>query len=95
MRKTSGCSKRCVVAGERADVRWSELRPEDIGRVQALSERRLTPEEWHAYVDQPMTPDEEQQAGELLAWFARRYPTPAERLRYARRAYARWRSRRG
>ena len=25
--------------------------------------------------------------GELIAWFKRRYPTPLDRLRYARRAY--------
>jgi hypothetical protein len=75
-------------------VRWSDVRSEDVERVKALNERRLTPEEWDAYVNQPMTADEEQQIRELLAWFARRYPTPAERLRYARRAYARWTGRR-
>ncbi len=26
----------------------------------------------------------------LIRWFRRRYPTPAERLAYARRAYSRW-----
>jgi hypothetical protein len=26
----------------------------------------------------------------LVAWFRRRYPTPADRLAYVRRAYRRW-----
>lgn len=69
---------------------WTGIRPEDIARVRTLSERRLTPEEWDAYVNQPVTAEEEQQMRELLSWFARRYPAPADRLRYARRAYRRW-----
>jgi hypothetical protein len=74
-------------------VRWSEVRPEDIARVTALAERELTLEEWRAYRDQPVSPQEQEEIDGLLAWFARRYPTPAERLRYARRAYARWKRR--
>ncbi|HEY0871514.1 MAG TPA: hypothetical protein VGD55_14040, partial [Acidothermaceae bacterium] len=68
-------------------MRWSDVRRADIERVKALSERRLTPEEWDAYVNQPVTEDEERDMRELLSWFSRRYPTPADRLRYARRAY--------
>ena len=71
-------------------MRWADVGPEDIARVKALSERQLTPEEWTAYVNQPVTADEERDMRELLAWFARRYPTSADRLRYARRAYQRW-----
>ncbi|MES1164534.1 MAG: hypothetical protein ABUR63_02150 [Verrucomicrobiota bacterium] len=71
-------------------MRWSEIRPADVERVKALSERRLTPEEWDAYVNQPVTAEEEREMRELLSWFSRRYPTPADRLRYARRAYQRW-----
>jgi hypothetical protein len=71
-------------------VRWSDVRPEDIERVKALAARRLTREEWDAYVGQPVTVEEQDQIRGLLAWFARRYPTPADRLRYARRAYRRW-----
>ena len=63
---------------------------EDRERVKALSERRLTLEEWNAYVNQPVTTEEREGIENLLNWFARRYPTPAARLRYARRAYQRW-----
>jgi len=75
-------------------VRGSDVQSEDIARVAALNERRLKPEEWDGYVNQPMTAHEEQQVSELLSWFARRYPTLAERLRYARRTYAHWIGRR-
>jgi hypothetical protein len=64
--------------------------PEDIARVRALADRQLTTEEWQAYVNQPMTADEREEIDALLEWFARRYPTPAARLAYARRAYRRW-----
>ena len=47
-------------------MRWADVRPDDVERVKTLSERRLTAEEWDAYVNQPVTPDEERQLGELL-----------------------------
>lgn len=59
-------------------------------RLRALAERRLTPEEWAAYVGAPLTDDEREETLALVAWFTRRYPTPAERLAWARRAYRRW-----
>jgi hypothetical protein len=52
-------------------------------------ERRLTPEEFEAYVSAPMTTDEREEMESLLSWFQRRYPTGAERLRWARRAWLR------
>ena len=55
-----------------------------------FSSRRLTAEEFQAYVDAPVSEAERQEALRLIRWFAKRYPTPAERLAYARRAYARW-----
>ena len=33
---------------------------------------------------------EEEDTRALIRWFRRRYPTPSERLAYARRAYRRW-----
>jgi hypothetical protein len=74
-------------------VRWSDVKPEDRERVKVLSERRLSREEWTAYVNQPVTPDEREAMEGLLDWFVRRYPTPAGRLRYARLAYRRWSTR--
>jgi hypothetical protein len=38
----------------------------------------------------PIGPDEREGILALVAWFRRRYPTPAERLAYIRRAYRRW-----
>ena len=52
--------------------------------------RTMTPEEARAYLDQPTTEAERQSVLDLVRWFRRRYPTPAERLAYVRRAYARW-----
>lgn len=72
------------------DVRWSDVGSDDVAHVRALAERRLTPEEWTSYLAQPISVEEREETESLLAWFARRYPTPADRLRYARRAYRRW-----
>lgn len=71
--------------------RWSDVNPDDIAYVRALAERRLTPQEWAAYLAQPVSAEEREETETLLAWFERRYPTPADRLRYARQAYGRWR----
>lgn len=59
--------------------------------LSAIAERSLTLEEWRAYVDAPMSPEERAGVLELVRWFERRYPTPLERLAYVRQAYARWR----
>ncbi len=40
--------------------------------------------------DAPLTEMEVAEVRALVAWFTQRYPTGAERLAYARRAYARW-----
>lgn len=63
---------------------------ETLACVRELAERRLTRAEFDAYVNAPMTPAEAEGIRELVDWFTRRYPTPGERLAYARRAYARW-----
>ena len=60
----------------------------DIARFQ---ERSLAPDEARAYLDAPVTAAERDEALALVRWFERRYPTPAERLAYVRRAYLRWR----
>jgi hypothetical protein len=64
---------------------------EAIARVRAEAEKQLSPEEFNSLVGTPLTAEEHAQAAELIAWFRRRYPTPAARLAYARLAYARWR----
>jgi hypothetical protein len=59
-------------------------------KLRHLAERTLTLEEWRAQLQAPLRPDEQENMRALIRWFRRRYPTPAERLAYARRAYARW-----
>lgn len=67
-------------------------RPTDEGRerLRAFAERRLSPEEFEAYVRAPISDAERSATLELVAWFCRRYPTAGERLAYVRRAYRRW-----
>jgi hypothetical protein len=65
--------------------------PASVARARQLSERNLTPEEFDAWVRAPLSEEERENTASLIRWFLRRYPTPADRLRYAREAYARWR----
>ena len=57
----------------------------------SFHDRALSPAETRAYLDAPITQAERDEVLALVRWFRRRYPTPAERLAYVRRAYARWR----
>jgi hypothetical protein len=66
------------------------LSPEALARIRAITERQLSPEEVRAALAVPLGEDEEEESRSLIRWFCRRYPTPAERLAYARRAYRRW-----
>lgn len=64
--------------------------PEVVAALRAESERLLTRDEWEAFQRIATTDEELSETRALIEWFTRRYPTPAERLAYARRAYARW-----
>jgi hypothetical protein len=55
-----------------------------------LAERRLTAEEVCEALATPLGEQEREESVSLIRWFLRRYPTPGERLAYARRAYRRW-----
>jgi hypothetical protein len=59
--------------------------------VDAFANRELGPDDVRAYLEAPVSDDEREQTIALIRWFTRRYPSPLERLAYARRAYARWR----
>jgi hypothetical protein len=59
-------------------------------RLREEVNRTIDSETARAYLDRPWAPGEREQALALIRWFKRRYPTPAERLAYVRRAYARW-----
>lgn len=63
-------------------------RDEVEARWRELDERELTPEEFDRRVQLALSDQDELQArAALVAWFMRRYPTPRERLAYARRKY--------
>ena len=63
-----------------------------LARVRALSERLLSPEEVRTALAVPLGEAEEEESRSLIRWFRRRYPTPGDRLAYARRAYLRWKA---
>jgi hypothetical protein len=66
--------------------------PQARARLHVLAERQLSPDEIRAALAVPLGADEEDGSRSLIRWFRRRYPTPAARLAYARRAYRRWRA---
>ena len=66
--------------------------PQVIAKVRALSERQLSVGEVDAALRTPVGDWEREEILSLVAWFRRRYPTPAERLAYVRRAYRRWKA---
>ncbi len=61
-----------------------------LAGVRALAERPLSPDEVRAALAVPLGEVEEEESRALIRWFRRRYPTPAKRLAYVRRAYRRW-----
>lgn len=61
-----------------------------VAKLREMSERRLTAEEFEAYLRAPMSDAEREEILAQIEWFMRRYPTPAERLASARQAYAQW-----
>src|SRR5438093_384083 len=74
----------------RPPPRWNPPSAEAVECIRQLAERRLSAEEFDAYVHAPMSEAERQEILESVAWFTKRYPTPGERLAAARRAYKQW-----
>ena len=62
----------------------------DLRAARRLAERVLAVDAFDAYVNAPVSEDEREEAVRLIRWFSKRYRTPAQRLAYVRRAYARW-----
>ena len=60
---------------------------EVLAAVRQHAERRLSAEEFEAWVRAPMADDERRAMSDLIDWFMRRYPTPAARLAQARASY--------
>jgi hypothetical protein len=63
--------------------------PDVVEAIRKLSERRLSVEEFDAYVNAPMSDEERREIRELIDWFQQRYPRPIDRLISSRRAHAR------
>lgn len=64
--------------------------PAALARLREIAQRRLSAEEARAALLVPLGEAEEEHSRSLIRWFRRRYPTPAARLAYVRRAYRRW-----
>ena len=63
--------------------------PEVLAEVRAIAERVLSLAELEAYLQTPMSDEERADIIDAIRWFTTRYPTPASRLAYNRRAMAR------
>ena len=85
--KTSG--PRILAAGGRVMTPVPSDRT--AARLRQLSERVLSADEVRAYLEAPIAIGEREDILSQIRWFRRRYPSPADRLAYIRRAYARWR----
>ena len=66
------------------------MKARTAARLRAWSDRRLSGEELRERLDVPIGEDERAGVQALIRWFRRKYPTPADRLAYVRRTYARW-----
>ena len=64
-------------------------------RLRAATDRVVSAQDARDYLECPVSEKEREGALALVRWFRRRYATPAARLAYVRRAYARWRLTRG
>jgi hypothetical protein len=56
----------------------------------SLVEESLPVSEFDRRLAAPEDPSEAAEMRDLIRWFMRRYPTPKERLAYARRKFAEW-----
>ena len=59
--------------------------PEAVRRAREFADRQLSPEEFASYLASELSEEERAEKLALIRWFTTRYPTPAERLAYARR----------
>jgi hypothetical protein len=66
------------------------MTPDVRERIIALTQRHVSADEVRRAVHDSVSAAEREDVAALVRWFTTRYPTPLERLAYARRAYARW-----
>ena len=69
--------------------RFTPPTPEEVARLRVEADRPLDLEAWRARAAVPISEHEREATLDLIAWFTRRDPTPAARLRYARQAWVR------
>jgi hypothetical protein len=68
------------------------MAPDVRRRINELTQRNASADEVRRALHDPVSSAEREDAASLIRWFTTRYPTPLERLAYARRAFARWRA---
>jgi hypothetical protein len=66
------------------------LSDEQRAELEEVENRTLSADEFAARVQSPWSEDELESFAELVSWFQRRYPTPAERLASARALGLQW-----
>lgn len=69
---------------------YDHIDPRVVAEIRALADAPLPLAELVARWNRVIPEDEMAENISLIEWFSRRYPTPAERLAYARRAHRRW-----
>jgi hypothetical protein len=84
--KTCDSYRGCWLERMAMSNRFSPPSPSTVRELRDESERRLSADEFNAWVNAPMSDAEREEIDSLIDWFTRRYPTPADRLEYARRA---------
>ena len=92
-RTTQGCGGHPTPAAPQGGAGMSRTNPPsqaDLRAARRFAERVLAADAFDAYVNAPVSEDEREEAVRLIRWFSKRYRTPAQRLAYVRRAYARW-----
>jgi hypothetical protein len=71
------------------------MTPDQRAALRRESERQLTVGEVRSLLAIPISDEERENFQVLVRWFRTRYPEPAQRLAYARAAYARWQKTQG
>ncbi len=69
---------------------YDHVDPKIAAEIRAMADAPLPLEELIARWNRVIPEEEMAENAALIEWFTRRYPTPRERLAYARRAYRRW-----
>lgn len=69
---------------------YENIDPETVRAIRELADAPVPLQVLRERWARELPEEELRETIELIDWFCRRYPTPEDRLRYARRAYRRW-----